>query len=165
MQIKWHFRNEPTQDFSDKPAFSAKSTWNPPKSHPNIEVFLSQIEHKLFQISDKCLSYSNLTKEEWLVVRSLADDRSIVIKKTDKGSCIVVWDRVDYILEAEKQLGNRYVYKDISFNEKLLSDLVERSNQIFHSLKRKGLITAKQLKYFLYNYKNATNLGKLYLLP
>ena len=25
MRIKWHFRNEPTQDFSDKPAFSAKS--------------------------------------------------------------------------------------------------------------------------------------------
>ena len=34
-----------------------------------------------------------------------------------------------------------------------------------HSLKRKGSITDKQLKYFLNNYKNATNLGKLYLLP
>ena len=165
MPIKWHFRNEPTQDFSDKPAFSAKSTWNPPKGHPNIEVFLSQIEHELFQISDKCLHYSNLTKEEWLAVRSLADDRSIVTKKADKGSCIVVWDRVDYLLEAEKQLSDRSVYKNISFNKKLLTDLVESSNQIFHSLKRKGSITDKQLKYFLYNYKNATNLGKLYLLP
>ena len=138
MRIKWHFRNEPTQDFSDKPAFSAKSTWNPSKGHPNIEVFLSQIEHKLFQISDKCLPYSNLTKEEWLAVKSLADDRSIVIKKADKGYCIVAWDRGDYLLEAEKQLGDRSVYKDISFNEKLLIDLVESSNQIFHSLKRKG---------------------------
>ena len=103
--------------------------------------------------------------EEWLEVRSSADNRSIVIKKADKGSCIVVWDRGDYLLEAEKQLGDRSVYKDISFNEKLLTDLVESSNQIFHCLKRKGSITDKQLKYFLYNYKNATNLGKLYLLP
>ena len=116
MRIKWHFRNQPTQDFSDKPAFSAKSTWNPPKGYPNIEVLLSQIEHELFQISDKCLPYSNLTKEQWLAVRSLADNRSIVIKKADKGSCIVVWDRGDYLLEAEKQLGDRSVYKDISFN-------------------------------------------------
>ena len=121
MRIKWHFRNEPTQEFSDNPAFSAKSTWNPPKGYHNIEVFLSEIEHELFQIFDKCLPYSSLTKEEWLAVRSLADDRSIVIKKADKGSWIVVWDRGDYLLEAEKQLGDRSVYKDISFNEKLLT--------------------------------------------
>ena len=74
-------------------------------------------------------------------------------------------DRVNYILEVEKQLGNGSICKDISFIEKLLTDLVERSDQIFHSLKRKGLITDKQLKYFLYNYKKATDLGKLYLLP
>ena len=124
MRIKCHFRNEPTQDFSDKPVFSAKSTWNPSKGHPNIEVFLSQIELELFQIPDKCLPYSNLTKEEWLSVRSLADDRSIVIKKADKGSCIVVWDSGEYLLEAEQQLGDRSVYKDISFHENLPTDLV-----------------------------------------
>ena len=77
----------------------------------------------------------------------------------------MVWDSGEYLLEAEKQLGDRPVYKDISFNENLPTDLVESSNQIFRSLKRKGSITDKQLKYFLYHYKNATNLGKLYLLP
>ena len=40
-------------------------------------------------------------------MRSLADDRSIVIKKADKGSCIVVWDRNDYLREAEKQLDGK----------------------------------------------------------
>ena len=39
MRLKWHFRNEP------------KSSWNPPTGHPNLEVFLSQIEHELFQIN------------------------------------------------------------------------------------------------------------------
>ena len=38
---------------------------------------------------------SNMTKEEWDVLKGLADDRSIVIKKTDKGSCVVVWCRDD----------------------------------------------------------------------
>ena len=151
MRIKWHFRNEPTQDFSSKPAFSPKSTWNPPVGHPNVEVFLSQIEHELFQISNKSLPYSNLSKEEWEAIRSLADDRSIVIKKADKGSCIVVWYRYDYLLEPEKQLDDNSVYKDVSFNEKLLSDLVENSKKLFQGLKRKGSITEKELKYFLYN--------------
>ena len=67
-------------------------------------------------------TYSNITKEEWLVVTSLADDRPIVMRKADKGSCIVVWDRSNYLLEAEKQLGDRSVYKDIFCNEKLLTD-------------------------------------------
>ena len=30
---------------------------------------------------------------------------------------------------------------------------------------RKGAISEKEMKYFLYDYKNATNLGKLYFLP
>ena len=44
-------------------------------------------------------------REERQDVRSLADDRSIVTKKADKGSCVVVWDKNDYLLEAEKQLS------------------------------------------------------------
>ena len=36
---------------------------------------------------------------------------------------------------------------------------------MFSSLRRKGFITEKQLKYFTYEYKKATNFGKLYLLP
>ena len=77
----------------------------------------------------------------------------------------MVWDRKDYLLEAERQLGDTSIYKDVSFNDKILSDLVDNSNKLFQCLKRKGLITDKELKYFLYNYKNSTNLGKLYLLP
>ena len=36
---------------------------------------------------------------------------------------------------------------------------------MFSSLRRKGFITEKQLKYFTYEYKKATNFGKIYLLP
>ena len=42
-------------------------------------------------------------------MRSLANDRSIVIKKADKQSCVVVWDHEDYIVEAERQLGNKNI--------------------------------------------------------
>ena len=31
MRIKWHFRNEPTSDFINIPAFAPKSAWKPPK--------------------------------------------------------------------------------------------------------------------------------------
>ena len=147
------------------PAFRTKSSWNPPKGHPNLELFLSEVEKELFSCTSKKLGYSNLSTEEWKAMHSLADDRSIVIKKADKGSSVVVWDRNDYVMEAEIQLSDANVYKDVSFNEKMLQDLVGTSNKLFQNLKSKGKISDKQLKYFTYEYKKATNLGKLYLLP
>ena len=163
MRTKRHFRNEPTPFFSGSPAFIPKSTWKPPLGHPNIEVFLSQLEKEIFTLSEKPLRYSNLSKEEWQVVRSLANDRNIVIKKADKGSCVVIWDRLDYIMEAEKQLSDKTIYKDVTFNKNIIPNLTEKSNKIFENLKRRGFISEKQLKYFRFDFKNSCNLGKLYI--
>ena len=95
MRLKWHFRNEPTPYFKEMPVFAHKSTWKPPKGHPNLEVLLSQIEKELFELAESSLGYSNFSKEEWQAMRALANDRSIVMKKADKGSCVVVWDQND----------------------------------------------------------------------
>ena len=98
-------------------------------------------------------------------MQALAEDRNIVIIKAEKGLTVVVWDRKDYTLEAEKQLSDANVYKDVFCNEKNLHELVGTSNQLFQNLKSKGKISDKQLKYFTYEYKKVSNLGKLYLLP
>ena len=98
-------------------------------------------------------------------MRSLANDRSIVFKKADKGSNVVVWDREDYIAEVEKQLGYRNVYKDIGFKEKSLYKLPETSNSLFRNPKKKSCIIEKELKYFSIEFTKVTNLGKIYLLP
>ena len=97
MRIKWHFRNEHSTTFSEIP-----SSWKPPRGHPN---------HEIFKTCEKPLGYSNLLREEWGALRSLADDRNLIIKKADKGSCIVVWDRSDYVMKAEKQLNDTKLYK------------------------------------------------------
>ena len=97
--------------------------------------------------------------------RSLADDRSIVIKKADKGYAVVAWDRVDYIKEAQKQLNDENVYKKVNSEDQNLSELVDKNNHFFKGLKTKDCITDKNLKYFIYQYKKVCDLGKLYLLP
>ena len=48
-------------------------------------MYLCQVEIELFSISDETIRHSNLSKEEWIGMRSLADDRSIVIKKKING--------------------------------------------------------------------------------
>ena len=40
MCIKWNFRNEPSEDFSDKPAFRLNSSWKPSPGHPGLELYL-----------------------------------------------------------------------------------------------------------------------------
>ena len=68
-----------------------KSNWSPPKGHPALEMFLSQMDGEIFSLlPGKSTSY-NLTKEEWKAMRRLAEDRRIVIKPADKGSSVVVW--------------------------------------------------------------------------
>ena len=76
---------------------------------------------------------------------ALVDDRSIVIKKADKGSTVVVWDCNDYILNAEKQLSDANVYKYVSFNENISQDLVGTNNQLFQDLKSKGKLVVNSL--------------------
>ena len=71
-----------------------------------------------------------MSKLEWEAIRSLAGDRSIGIKKADKGSYVVVWDRLDYLMEPEEQLKNRKVYQEIRFTKNILTELVEKSNTI-----------------------------------
>ena len=50
-----------------------------------------------------------------------------MIKKADKSSSVAVWDCYDYIAEAEKQLKDQSVYKDVDFAE-ILQDLAETSS-------------------------------------
>ena len=83
----------------------------------------------------------------------------MIIKKADKGSCVVVWDRNNYIVEAEKQLRDKNI-QDVNLSDKNLPDLVDKNNHrrviiiiraiIDRSLESQGKITKKELKYFTY---------------
>lgn len=73
-----------------------------------------------------------------VAIRYIDEDRSIVLKKADKGSCVEFSDSDDYVSEADKQISDKAIYKNVSFSEKILRDLVTSSKKIFNSLHRKG---------------------------
>ena len=51
-------------------------------------------------------------------------NRSIIIKPADKSSCVVEWDREDYLAEGNKQLSDKSTYAEVKkYNYKLLSQL------------------------------------------
>ena len=120
-----------------------------------LKNFLSRLQKEMFSDDISESTQSNLSAEECKTWRGLAADKTIVIKGADN----------DYLHEAPRQLQDQNIYEDVKFNENILTDLVAKSNKIFKHLCSHKLISEKELKYFTYNFKKATNLGELYFLP
>ena len=69
------------------------------------------------------------------------------MKPADKGSSILVWDRLDYLVKAEKQLNNSNSHEEVKLSEKAQGKLVEKSNSMFEGFKKKTVITEKEKNY------------------
>ena len=128
-------------------------------------MFLSQMEADAFSLLPGNTTRRNFTKEEWLAIRGLAEDLSIAKKPADKGFCVVVWGRADYLLEAEKHLNDSSTYKEVKFGDNKLLKLVEESNKMFRRLLSKKCLSPEESRVLFIWFQNSTNLGKLYFLP
>ena len=158
LRLKWHFRE--SEEFSEYPAFRPKSKFNPRNKDIAIEVYLSKLEEEIMNISANGSNFSNISREERAALNDLKSDRSIVIKEADKGSGVVVWDREDYVKEANSQLGDPTVY------EKLDGDPSERLQSIIsdalETIKNRGDMGDSTLDYLMISNPG---LGRFYLLP
>ena len=135
MKCRWHFRNEPSDNFSNLPASRPKSQWKLPAGHPCVELFLRSLEKETFLLSPRKPQSYNLTKEEWKAMRNLAEDQSVIIKLADKGSCTVIWYQEVYLVEGYRQISDHSTYTDVQkFIQKLISDRTEKSNGISKEL-------------------------------
>ena len=64
--------------------------------------------------------YNNLTREEQSALYNLKNNKNIALKSADRGSAVVALDRDDYIKEAHKQLGDKYIYEEVCNDPGLL---------------------------------------------
>ena len=108
LRSKQHFRNKNKDTHQDM--LKPKSKFNPHNKDVAIELCLSGLEEKLMHIQVAKDKFKNLTNGEQKVLFALKSYKRIVIKTTDKGSVVVVWERQDYIKDVEKQLGHEEVY-------------------------------------------------------
>ena len=75
----------------------------------------------------------------------MKNDKNIVIKGADKGSGVVVWDREDYIKEAEKQLGDSDVYEEVPGDPE---PLVSTIHKTIEKIRKRGDLKKEIIKYF-----------------
>ena len=90
----------------------------------------------------------------------LRDNPSIIIKEADKGSAVVVWDREDYLREANNQLSDKDVYRKVKGDVE--DHLMNVIKSVLRKIKNRGEISDETLDYFLVNNPK---LGRFYLLP
>ena len=103
----WYFRNDERTFSTDK--FRLKFSFIPRNKDAIIETYLFCLEERLLNIKIPSKWYNNLTKKKRDAWYSLRNESTIIIKGSDKGSVVVVWDREDYLKEGYKQLEDREV--------------------------------------------------------
>ena len=89
----------------EKPSLTRKLPWKIPTEQSNFEVFLTILKRNNIQNGQFHTRLLQLLKER------MTQDRSVVIKKADKGSTVAVWDSNVYNLEAEEQFNDANVHK------------------------------------------------------
>ena len=106
----------------DLKRFKPKSTWEPPDQSrdPVLKTFCKSVQDEVGRFKPREPRYKNITLDEKNAIKALQNDQTIVIKKADKGSAIVIMNKNDYITEAERQLN------DTDFYQKTPTDLTTK---------------------------------------
>ena len=79
-------------------------------------LYLIKLEEKRIEVTVPKDKFNNVTNER-KALYDLKNNKN-VIKKADKSSLVVVWDKADYIKVTEKQFGNEEAYEEV-FNDAL----------------------------------------------
>ena len=142
--LKWYFRNDEKEFERNK--FQPKSTFNSRNKDAAIEIYLSSLEEKLMNTEIPQNKYNNLTREERSALYNLKNDKNIVIKSADKGSVVVIWDKDDYIKEAEGQLRDKDIYEQVCNDP---GPLINTIHEAIEKIRKSGDLNADTIKYFM----------------
>ncbi|KAL7384032.1 hypothetical protein ABVT39_023002 [Epinephelus coioides] len=143
--------------------FTLPSSWEPTglQIHPQIHSVIRSDHHTMNTYRPPPNAPDNLSKAERTALHQLKRNPSIIIKPADKGSKVVIMDRQQYLLEANRQLSNPLHYKSIPSTMQHNTQLQIR--HIIQTLYTKKYISAKQRNFL--SGPNNPRPRYFYLLP
>lgn len=100
----------------EKPLFKRKSFWMPPldKQNDNVRNYIEAVQKDILSAYRKQKNLkNNLTYQERQCLKTLADNRDIIIAQADKGGGVCIVNTVDYISEGTRQLNDTKYYKKL----------------------------------------------------
>ena len=127
------------------------------------------LEHIYSILIDRILSHSpdisrnrnrNMTSAQYRAMIRLKENENIVIKKADKGSSIVIQNKVDYTKEGLRQLSDTKFYKKIARNITL-----ENRNKVQELIDELFLHKEISEKCYKFLSRGGTRTSVFYMLP
>lgn len=113
IKLKYFFRfKSPLSDV--RIPFQGKSTWEPPEERIDKDILtcITNFTENIQNLKPK-REKLNISEQEYLAIKSLKNNKGIVIKKADKGSATVIMNKTDYLAEGYRQLSNSNYYKKL----------------------------------------------------
>ena len=146
----------------DLTKFKLPGTWEPepPDVDPAIETFCRAVMNEIKDFVPRCPRVQNLSKEEKDLLHQLKTNKTIEIKKADKGSAVVIMDTSDYIREAERQLSDTNFY--VRTSEDLTAKHSEKIREVLDRMSDN-----EELEDHVYDYLYPTNCrtARFYFFP
>lgn len=133
----------------------------PPPAPKMVEDYLSQIPEKLDAIP-RSPAHANMTREELKTIKQLQQDDRIVIKQADKGSCIVVENKEDYISDGLAHLADTDIYEEIP--EDYTTDIAKALNTTVRKALDKGHINKDMSNFLMAHEPTEVRTQQMYFL-
>lgn len=153
-----YFFQDQTNSFVPNP-FRPQSGWVPRNGiNSDLDTFINITSFLIGKPTTSTATYSNLSQNEIKALTSLRNNHNIVIKSADKGGAIVIMNRKDYLLEAERQLYNPEHYSEVQSD--LTPNIIKEINNFIQRVKQH---LSKELT--IYNTIKTARTPLFYLLP
>ena len=148
IQIRYLFLGE---DKKKREPFTGNKQWKPPKSkqHQAIIVLEDILNEEISVLVKHNNIRNNISNTDRYALKCLRNNQNIVIKKADKGGCIVILDTSNYVQKIDAMLSDSITYSKIAN-----IDLVQKKSEvdvIINNLFADNLISKRQKK-FLSNF-------------
>jgi hypothetical protein len=161
LRIKRFFDEIESQDNSEEKSFRNKSTWTPAEGQDAaLDVFIKTVKTEVLSLKLDAPRRKNLTKLQFMGIQELSTNPHIVLKKADKGSCVVVMNTNDYIREGLRQLSNQDNYQTLTSDP--TEKFTENVKSVLEQMLNEELIS---LDTFMYLNVDKPRPGRFYMLP
>jgi len=145
IKLKYFFRlKSPLSDVIIP--FQGKSTWEPPESRIDKDILTSitNFTEKIKELKPQKEKF-NISKEEYLAIKTLKNNTEIIIKKADKGSATVIMNKTDYLTEGYRQLSNCNYYSKL--DSPIYPETASKIDEILTKMLQENVINDKQYAF------------------
>jgi hypothetical protein len=144
IQINYLFRDV---DKKRREPFTGNKQWKPPASKQNqaIATLEDILNEEFSHVIKHNKNRNNISRNDRRALQSLRNNKNIIIKKADKGGCIVILDTVNYINKIDAMLSDETTYSEITHID--LNQKKSEVDRIINNLFNDNFISKRQKNF------------------